>query len=231
MKKLVLMLSLSCSMVAVHAAENQLTDAEKVDGFQMLWDGSTAKGWKSIKSDSFPAKGWEMKEGVLSVLLKGGGGDIITEQVYSNFVLKVEFRLTKAANSGIKYFYNPKMNGGTAPEFQVLDPAHPDAEKGKNGSRKVASLYDVLPAPNAKLNPLGDWNSAMLVCKGKSVEHWLNGEKVLSFERGSPEFRASVAQSKFSKIVNWGETESGHILLQDHVDNVSYRNIKIKVLK
>ena len=231
MKKLVLMLGLSCLMGIAHGAENQLTDAEKADGFQMLWDGSTAKGWRSIKSETFPEKGWEMKDGVLSVLLNGGGGDIITEQVYSNFVLKVDFRLTKAANSGIKYFLNPKLNGGTAPEFQVLDPAHPDAEKGKNGSRKVAALYDVFPAPNATLRPLGDWNSAMLVCKGKRVEHWLNGEKVLAFERGSPEFREAVSQSKFSKIQNWGEAESGHILLQDHVDNVSYRNIKIKVLK
>jgi hypothetical protein len=231
MKKCVLMLNLSCFMFAVHAVENQLTDAEKADGFQMLWDGSTAKGWRSIKSETFPAKGWEMKDGILSVLLNGGGGDIITEQVYSNFVLKAEFRLTKAANSGIKYFYNPKLNGGTTLEFQLLDPDHPDAKLGKNGSRKAASLYDVMPAPTAKLNPVGEWNSAMLVCNGKKVEHWLNGEKVLSFERGSPEFRAAVSQSKFSKSKNWGEAESGHILLQDHVDNVSYRNIKIKVLK
>ena len=231
MKKFILMLGLSCSMIVAHAVENQLTDAEKADGFQLLWDGATAKGWRSVKSPAFPEKGWEMKDGVLSVLSKGGGGDIITDQVYSNFVLKLDFKLTKAANSGVKYFFNPKLNGGTAPEFQVLDPEHPDAQKGKNGSRKVASLYDVLPAPTAKLNPLGEWNSIMLVCKGKKVEHWLNGEKVLSFERGSPEFREAVSQSKFSKIPNWGEAESGHILLQDHVDHVSYRNIKIQVVK
>jgi hypothetical protein len=231
MRKLVLMLGLSCSLGVAYAAENQLTDAEKAEGFQLLWDGTTTKGWRSVKTPAFPEKGWEMKDGVLSVLPKGGGGDIITDQVYSNFVLKLDFKLTKAANSGVKYFFNPKMHGGTAPEFQVLDPEHPDALKGKNGSRKVASLYDVLPAPTAKLNPLGEWNSIMLVCKGKKVEHWLNGEKVLSFERGSPEFREAVSQSKFSKIQNWGEAESGHILLQDHVDHVSYRNIKIQVVK
>jgi len=231
MKTLSLIVGLSCVMGAVYGAENQVTDSEKAEGWNLLWDGATAKGWRSVKAETFPQKGWEMKDGVLSVLPKGGGGDIITEQVYSSFVLKVDFRLTKAANSGIKYFLNPKLNGGTAPEFQVLEPEHPDAQKGKNGSRKVASLYDVMPAPNAKLNPLGEWNSAMLVCNGKKVEHWLNGEKVLSFERGSPEFREAVAQSKFSKIQNWGEAESGHILLQDHTDHVSYRNIKIKMLK
>lgn len=231
MNRFVLTVGMVCVMSAVQGAENQLTDPEKAEGWTLLWDGATSKGWRSVKDETFPQKGWEMKEGVLSVLAKTGGGDIITTQVYSNFVLKVDFKLTKAANSGIKYFFNPKMNGGTAPEFQVLDPEHPDAQKGKNGSRKVASLYDVMPAPDAKLKPLGEWNTAMLVCKGKQVEHWLNGEKVLAFERGSPEFRVAVSQSKFSKIKNWGEAESGHILLQDHWDHVSYRNIKIKVLK
>lgn len=231
MMKFVARVALLSVAVISCAAENQLSDQEKREGWFLLWDGSTAQGWRSVRSDAFPQKGWEMKEGVLSVLKKGGGGDIITEQVFTNFTLKLEFRLTRAANSGIKYFFNPKRHNGTSPEFQVLDSAHPDAQKGKNGSRKVASLYDVLPAPAAKLRPLGEWNEAMIVCQGKQVEHWLNGEKVLSFERGSEAFRAAVAQSKFSKIPNWGEAESGHILLQDHTDHVSYRNIKMKVSK
>ena len=161
----------------------------------------------------------------------GGEGDIITRETFSDFVLKADFRLTDAANSGIKYLFDPKVNGGTTLEYQVLDAKHPDAQNGRDGNRRVASFYDVMPAVNAKPKPVGEWNTAMIVCKGKKVEHWLNGEKVLEFERGSAAFRAAVAQSKFSKHPNWGEQAAGHILLQDHQDSVSYRNIKVRVLE
>jgi len=216
------------------AAANTLTEQESQEGWRLLWDGKTGEGWRSIKQDRFPAKGWEVADGVLTVLPKnagGGAGDIITRETFSDFVLKADFRLTDAANSGIKYFFDPKVNGGTTLEYQVLDAKHPDAAKGRDGNRKVASFYDVMPAVGAKPKPVGEWNTAMIVCKGKHVEHWLNGEKVLEFERGSAAFRAAVALSKFSKFPNWGEQASGHILLQDHNDRVSYRNIKIKVLK
>ena len=229
--KLVGMMGVFWLAVVAQAAENQLTAQEQSEGWTMLWDGTTTAGWRSIKTNAFPKTGWEIKDGTLSVLKEVYSGDIITENVYSNFTLKLEFRMTPASNSGIKYFFNPKLNGGTTLEFQLLEPDHPDAKLGKNGSRKVSSLYDVMPAPTAKLRPVGEWNEAKLVCQGKQVEHWLNGEKVLSFERGSEAFRAAVAESKFKKSKNWGEAESGHILLQDHGDNVSYRNIKIKVLK
>ena len=214
-------------------AANALTEQEKQEGWKLLWDGKTGDGWRSIGKDVFPAQGWEIKDGVLTVQPKnpkGTGGDIITKETYTNFILKADFMLTPAANSGIKYLFDPKVNGGTTPEYQVLDAAHPDAAKGRDGNRKIGSFYDVMPAVNAHPKPLGEWNSAMIVCKGKHVEHWLNGEKVLEFERGSEAFRAAVAQSKFSKYPNWGEQASGHILLQDHQDKVSYRNIKIKVL-
>ena len=224
------------AVVAVGAeqAPNTLTEQEKQEGWRLLWDGQTGEGWRSIKQDAFPAKGWEMADGVLTVLPKsagGGAGDIITRTTFTNFILKADFRLTEAANSGIKYFFDPKVNGGTTLEYQVLDAKHPDATKGRDGNRKVASFYDVMPAVGAKPKPVGEWNSAMIVSNGKNVEHWLNGEKVLEFERGSAAFRAAVAQSKFSKHPNWGEQASGHILLQDHQDKVSYRNLKIKVLK
>ena len=219
---------------AKDAAANTLTEQEKAEGWRLLWDGKTGEGWRSIKSDAFPATGWEMADGVLTVLPKnagGGAGDIITKETFSNFVLKADFRLTDAANSGIKYFFDPKVNGGTTIEYQVLDAKHPDATKGRDGNRKVGSFYDVMPAVGAKPKPVGEWNTAMIVCKGKHVEHWLNGEKVLEFERGSEAFRAAVALSKFNKHPNWGEQASGHILLQDHQDKVSYRNIKIKVIQ
>lgn len=216
------------------AAVNTLTEQERQDGWRLLWDGKSGDGWRSIKNENFPAKGWEIANGELTVLPKnagGGAGDIITRETYSSFILKVDFRLTEAANSGIKYFFDPKRNGGTTLEYQVLDAKHPDATKGRDGNRTVASLYDVMPAAGAKPKPVGEWNTAMIVSNGRQVEHWLNGEKVLAFERGSDAFRKAVALSKFNKHPNWGEQEAGHILLQDHQDRVSYRNIKIKVLK
>jgi hypothetical protein len=214
-------------------AVNTLTAQERQEGWQLLWDGKSGDGWRSAKSDSFPTQGWEIANGELTVLAKnagGGAGDIITREIYSSFILKLEFRLTDAANSGVKYFFDPKCHGGTTLEYQVIDPKHPGAGKGRDGNRMVASLYDVLPAVGAKLKPVGEWNTAMIVSKGKQVEHWLNGEKVLTFGRGSETFRKAVAQSKFKEHPNWGEQEAGHILLQDHNDRVSYRNIKIKVL-
>lgn len=240
MKRVCVMAGLVMSAAALCAADaccamaNTLTEQEKAEGWKLLWDGKTGEGWRSIKSDAFPAAGWEMADGVLTVLpknAKGTGGDILTKETYASFILKADFRLTAAANSGIKYFYDPKVNGGTTLEYQVLDAAHPDAAKGRDGNRKVASFYDVMPAVGAKPKPLGEWNTAMIVSKGKHVEHWLNGEKVLEFERGSDAFRAAVALSKFGKSANWGEQASGHILLQDHQDKVSYRNLKIKVLE
>lgn len=216
------------------AAAGALSVQEKNEGWKMLWDGKTAEGWRGIKSDAFPTSGWDMADGVLTVLPKaagGGAGDIITREKFANFILTAEFRLTAGANSGIKYLYDPEVSGGTTLEYQVLDESHPDAAKGRDGNRKVASFYDVMPAAGAQPKPVGEWNAAMIVCRGSHVEHWLNGKRVLAFERGSEAFRAAVAQSKFSKYPNWGEQAAGHILLQDHQDKVSYRNIKIKVLE
>lgn len=226
-------LSVGLSFGDEACAVNVLTDQEKAEGWRLLWNGKTGAGWRSLKAPTFPAYGWEIRDGVLTVLAKkegGGAGDIITEAVFTNFILKADFRLTAAANSGIKYFYRADLHKGTTLEYQLLDRAHPDAVKGLNGNRTIASLYDVIPAHGAEPKPVGEWNSAMLVCQGAHVEHWLNGKKVLAFERGSEAFRAAVAASKFKSLPNWGEQPDGHILLQDHQDRVSYRNIKIKVL-
>ncbi|MDD2599247.1 MAG: DUF1080 domain-containing protein [Kiritimatiellae bacterium] len=213
----------------------RMSDGEKNEGFVQIFDGTSSTGWRSRAKPTFPEHGWEIKEGVLTVLPKaqgGGGGDIITEKVYSNFIFKMDFQLTPKANSGLKYLFDPKLYGGTTMEYQVLDSAHPDAKAGIDGNRRIASLYDVLPASEAEkiLNPTGEWNQAMLVVKGMHVEHWLNGQKVLEFERGSDEFNAAVAKSKFNKHQGWGTQTSGHLLLQDHNDKVSYRNLRIKEL-
>ena len=229
---------------------NTLTDTEKAAGWHLLWDGKTSDGWRTPKADRFPARGWEITNGVLSVLPSGGGessggGDIITRERFSQFELTVDFRITEGANSGIKYFVQPNISpidrttgqptavgSAIGPEYQVLDDLrHPDAKAGRDGNRTLGSLYDVFPpATTKKPNPIGEWNTARIVVIGRHVEHWLNGDKILEFERGSEAFRKAVAASKFKDIPEFGEWADGHILLQDHGNRVSFRNIKIRVV-
>jgi hypothetical protein len=173
------------------------------------------------------------------------GGDIITRQRYANFELVADFKCSPGCNSGIKIFVQPdiwpidKVTGkptgkGSAigMEFQILDDQrHPDARLGRDGDRTIGSLYDLIPpAPDKKVMPIGEWNHARILSQGNHVEFWLNGRKTLEFERGSPAFRGAVAMSKFKNIPDFGEWPDGHILLQEHGSEVSFRNIKLREL-
>lgn len=219
---------------------NPLTEKEKKEGWKLLFDGKTSAGWRGAYREAFPSKGWEIRDGMLIALESGGGeaaagGDIVTVDEYSNFEFKVDFKLTDGANSGIKYFVTEaqKKSPGSAIglEYQLLDDArHPDAKLGINGNRTLASLYDLIPAHNKKVNPIGEWNQARILVQGKHVEHWLNGMKVLEYERGGKEFLAHKTESKFKDMKDFGEAEKGHILLQDHGNRVFFRNIKIRTL-
>lgn len=226
--------------------DNTLTLKEKNEGWQLLFDGKTTRGWRGAYKTAFPDSGWVIKDGLLNVVYSGGkesrhGGDIVTVDEYDNFELTADFRLTEGANSGIKYFvveHQPKPAGSAfGLEFQVLDDdRHPDAKLGKNGNRTIGSLYDLKAAKDKQVNPIGEWNHARILVKGPHVEHWLNGKKVVAYERGSEEFRRLVAESKYAapeynKNGRFGEAARGHILLQDHGDAVSYKNIKIRKLK
>ncbi len=210
---------------------NTLTAYEKKNGWQLLFDGVSSKGWRGANKDKFPESGWEINDGVLSIHPGDGGGDIVTVDEYGDFELTFEFRLTEGANSGLKY-YVVEQGGPLGLEYQVLDDAkHPDAKMGRDGNRTVSSLYDLIPAAkNKRPNAIGNWNQARIVSKKNHVEHWLNGFKVLEYERGSKEFRDIVAMSKFKDKPNFGEAPKGRILLQDHNDLVSFRNIKIRNL-
>jgi len=223
--------------------KNQLTVDEEKNGWQLLWDGETTVGWRGARLDDFPDKGWEIKDGILTVLSSGGeesaaGGDIVTTELYEDFELKVDFKLTEGANSGIKYYVDTDLNKGPGSsiglEYQILDDErHPDAKLGNHeGSRTVASLYDLIQADtNKPINPIGEWNTAHIISKDNHVEHWLNGTKVLEYERKSEAYRKLVSESKYVKWPNFGEVDRGHILLQDHGDRVSFKNIKIKPIK
>ncbi len=228
---------------------NGLTEAEKAEGWVMLWDGKTMDGWRSPKSEEFPKSGWKMSDGILSTVANGGkesagGGDIITRKRYADFELKVDFRITPGANSGIKIFVQPSITPISAAgqptavgsaigmEFQILDDrVHPDAKLGKKGNRTIGSLYDLITAPaSKKVNLVGEWNNARIVSKGKRVEFFLNGVKTVEFERGSEAFRKLVAGSKYGNIPNFGDWEDGHIMLQEHGDAVSFCNVKLREL-
>lgn len=224
--------------------KNELTEDESRTGWRLLWDGKTTRGWRGAKSDKFPEKGWEMADGILSVLSSGGaesrnGGDIVTENSFSDFELSVDFKITEGANSGIKYFVDSELNRGEGSaiglEFQVLDDKkHPDAKMGKNGNRTVGSLYDLIRAENKgssrgkNFKGVGKWNNARIVVRGGHVEHWLNHVKVVEFDRHSQLFRALVEKSKYEKWENFGQIPEGLILLQDHGDKVSFKSIKIR---
>jgi len=220
---------------------NNLDAEEKSQGWRLLWDGRSAQGWHSAKGDAFPANGWSMANGELAVQPKGGGGDIMTDEQFGAFELQMEFKVSEGANSGIFYYltaaHDPASNAPLGLEYQVLDDErHPDAKLGIDGNRTLASLYDILPRgtlmTNVGIKPVvGAWQHARIVARADgTVEHWLNEVKVLEFKRGSDDFRAHVAASKFKSTPGFGEAPKGHILLQDHGDAVSYRSIKIRAL-
>lgn len=225
----------------VNCIANTISEKEASEGWKLLWDGKSTEGWRGAKLTTFPSKGWVIDNGILKVLANDGaestnGGDIVTIKKYKNFILKVDFMITPGANSGIKYFVNTEINKGAGSsigcEFQILDDQkHPDAKLGVKGNRTLGSLYDLIPADSSKPFRGGFFNTAMVVVKGNKVEHWLNGVKIVEYERGNQMWRALVAYSKYKDWENFGDWEDGNILLQDHGDEVLYKNIKIKELK
>ena len=218
---------------------NTLTEQEKENGWELLFDGESTDGWRGYNKDAFPKKGWKVEDGNLIVMESGGdvsgrGGDIITTETYDDFVLKLEWKLSKGGNSGIFYRAIEQETQPiywSAPEMQVLDNAHhPDAKKGENGNRKAGSLYDLIPADPQTFTGHGEWQQVKIVADGAHIEHWLNGEKVLEYELWTPEWYKMVRDSKFKCHPEFGDAHEGVIGLQDHGNRASYRNIKIKEL-
>ncbi|WP_372776605.1 DUF1080 domain-containing protein [Mangrovibacterium sp.] len=245
------------SIPVVNLIPNYLSPQERAQGWQLLFDGETTAGWRGAGKEIFPEKGWFVRDGELIVEAatgaeSGNGGDIVTMDEYSTFEFQIEFKITKEANSGIKYYITEQYGSGQSAiglEYQILDDKnHPDAKLGTDGNRTLGSLYDLIPANSKKIvNKTGEWNHArIIVCdsrteewlsgnsleksvfEGAHVEHWLNYRKVLEYERGTQAFYALVARSKYAQWDGFGSWQSGHLLLQDHGNEVHFRSIKVR---
>jgi hypothetical protein len=224
----------------VKETDNTLTQKEIKDGWKLLFDGKTSANWMNAKSKIFPAGGWEIKDGILMInpATKGqsGGGDIVTVNKFKNFELSVDFMYKPAANSGIKYLVDIETNNGALAsigcEYQILDDKlHPDAKLGIAGNRTLAGLYDLIAPKNKKDNGPDNWNRATIIVKGNHVQHWLNGQMTVEYDRNTPAWKELVATSKFKTSPGFGEAAEGHILLQDHGDVAMFKNIKIREIK
>jgi len=216
------------------AQNNSLTSEEKKEGWKLLFDGKSTKGWRNFKSKKIGAA-WKVQDGALLLdnTMKGQGGDIITQQEFENFELSLEWKIDSCGNSGIMFNVVEDEKYPTVwvtgPELQVLDnECHPDAKIEKH---RAGDLYDLIKSNRETVKPAGEWNHARIVSKNGSYEFWLNGNKAVEFTMHTPEWNSLVANSKFKDMPDFGKARKGHISLQDHGDRVWFRNIKIRELK
>ncbi len=216
------------SATALPAAEpNQLSDEQRAAGWRLLFDGRTTQGWRNLNKPGITTtNGWVAEEGWLKKRARVRGGDIITDQTFDNFDLEWEWRIPARANNGVKYFILERR-GAIGHEYQMIDDATIKSPKGV-----TASFYDVLaPKDHAPIKLAPEINHSRVRVSGNHVEHWLNGEKVLEYDCGSPEVMAAVARSKFKSVPGFGTKVRGPILLTDHNDEAWFRNMKIRELK
>lgn len=220
-----LLLVASCSAETPKEKTTQTAQVEDAAWVNLL-EGDSLSLWRSHKSNDLP-EGWTLKNGVLHFIKapKSKGSDLFTKKDYFNFELKFEFNVAPKSNSGVKY----RTKGNQGMEYQVIDDLEcPDIKKSEH---KAASLYDLIAAPETKkLKPAGEWNTARIVAHGNKIEHWLNGERVVSIKLGSPKWKEYFQKSKYKSNSDFAESP-GPIFLQDHKDEVFYRNLLIKELR
>ncbi len=234
-------LLIGMAFLAVQCKNNgthKIAEPAEEQNWVILFDGSSTDHWRDTKSDHFPEHGWVVEDNILTVLgeteNQQGGHDIISKALYSNFELELEAKLSEGSNSGIKYIVSDSFPGNEGNflglEYQLLDnEGHPDALNGREGNHKMASLYDMIPAPeNISIHPPGAWNKVKIIVDGDHVEHWFNDIKIIEFDRKSEGFRELVALSKYKELEKFAELDQGRILLQGHGNTVSFRNIRIR---
>jgi hypothetical protein len=206
---------------------NTLSPADVQAGWRLLFDGRTTAGWRGYHRQDMPA-GWEVVDGALTRVAEAG--DIITLDQFTDFELALEWKISPGGNSGIFYRVTEEGDDGyfSGPEMQVLDDAtHAD---GQSRLTSAGSAYGLYAAPAGVVRPVGEWNEVRIVVNGRHVEHWLNGQRVVSYELLSPEWEAKVKATKFAQWPEYGRASRGHVALQDHGDWVAYRNIRIREL-
>jgi hypothetical protein len=242
MKTSVLSLLFALNLFAFTPTDSSVGQVENTNrkgqsnNWEILFDGTGVDKWRGKTEDGFPKKGWKIENGQM-FLAEKGGGDIITKETYSDFELVFQFNLTENANSGIKYFVGTIVNQETGstmingPEYQIIDDYNNiDIKDDPNGLSSTASVYLLYAPENKKLLPPGQWNSGRIIAKNGRVEHWLNGVRVVKYKRGSKDFLKRKAETKFKNDINYGELESGHILLTDHNDKVYFKEIRVRRL-
>ncbi|MFC1574827.1 DUF1080 domain-containing protein [Gemmatimonadota bacterium] len=232
--------------VAGPNAPNTLTPDEEAQGWMLLFDGESFAGWRGLGREVIPRGHWVIEDGMIRKVASGEvptapdgqpleGGDIMTEEAWEDFELVLEWRVAPGANSGIKYNVSEAMSTSLPPihaalgfEYQILDDdLHPDALNGPN--RTAGALYDLVPpGADRALLPVGSFNEARIVFRGPHGEHWLNGVKVLEFDLDSEAFDSAFAASKYLPIEGFVAKRRGHIILQDHGDDVWFRSIKLR---
>lgn len=237
---MIIILSMITSGAMSQGKENMLTKKEKKEGWALLFDGKSANGWRGYNKTAFPEKGWAVEEGTLHVIGSsrgeaGGGGDLLFDKKFRNFELSLEWKVSEGGNSGI--FYLAQEIPGepvwkSAPEMQILDnEKHPDAKLGVDGNRAAGSLYDLIPGDFKAVKPAGQWNQVRIMVYKGTVVHYVNGKAVLEYHLWTEDWKNMVLNSKF-KDYEWflNTAEEGYIVLQDHGDDVWFRNIKIREL-
>jgi hypothetical protein len=225
---------------AVTETINILTPEEKEEGFILLFDGKTFNGWRGYNRPDFPKAGWVIDNGMLKVEgagtgeAGGAGGDIIYERKFKDFHLKLDWMVSPGGNSGILYFAQEIENEPiwkSAPEMQILDnEKHMEIYDDFSPMQMAGGLYDLVPADPQNTKPAGQWNSAEIIVRDGIILHRQNGELVVECEIGSPDWEEKVSASKFAEFPWFGKYEPGYIGLQDHGDDVWFKNIKIKEL-
>lgn len=223
---------------------NTLSAEEASEGWVLLFDGDSFEGWRGYRKDEVPTEHWKVEDGSIHKIASGDvplmadgqpqqGGDIITLSKYENFELSFEWKVALGANSGIKYNVIEEMSDQNPLgfEYQVLDDDnHPDAKMGNGTNRTASGLYDLISPQNKAVKPVGQWNHGRILFNGLHGEHWLNGEKVLEYDLDTPRMDSLLAASKYAPIEGFGDKKAGHVVLQDHNDDVWFRNIKIREL-